>query len=149
MVLKPLGCNPEGNDSLISFFFMFCCSVNAWGCFHHNWKIFIFMSYFWAKIWSITFGHIWEVLDCLISFLCFFIEWVNPWWCFLNFFISREFLGPAHQKSGLKPSGRTSEGSISFDFSNSCQKSSSKIQLKHCFDFIWFFWKHKLKIEFD
>ena len=98
MVLKPLGCNPEGNDSLISFFFMFCWSVNTWGCFHHNWKIFIFMSYFWAKIWSITFGHIWEVLDCLISFLCFFIEWVNPWWCFLNFFISREFLAPHTKK---------------------------------------------------
>ena len=32
---------------------------------------------------------------------------------------------------------------------NSCQKSSSKIQLKHCSDFILFFLKLKSKIEFD
>ena len=139
---------------------MFCCWVNAWRCFHHNLKIFIFRSYFWAKIWSKTFRHIWECLDCLISFLCFFIDWTNSWWCFFKFlliswiflFLGHFYLGPTHRKIGPKPSRRTSEGmgsSISFSFSNSCQKSSSKIQVKLCSDFIWFFWKHKSKIKFD
>ena len=55
-------------DGQISFFLMSCCWVNAWGCFHHNSKIYIFRWYFWPKPWSKTLECIWQGLDCLISF---------------------------------------------------------------------------------
>ena len=61
---------------------MFCCWVNAWGCFHHKLNTFIFRSNFWSANFS---GCIWEGLDCLISFLCFLIDWENPRCCFFKF----------------------------------------------------------------
>ena len=134
--------------------FMFWYWVNAWGCFYHNLKIFIFRLYLWAKLWSKTFERIWEGLDCLISLffmfiyslgkllVMFFSILLTSWICF----ISRAFLCLTHPKIGPKPIGCTSEGmgfSITFNLFFSWGFAL-------IFLLLWlFFWKHKSKIDFD
>ena len=157
MVLKPLGRNTEGKDDWISFIFMFCCWVNSWGCIHHNFKI-VFTSYFGLKfslipgasrkawiVWFLSYVFLWIGQipgDSFFKLLLIF-------WIFL--FLGH-FWAPYTKKLIQNLPGTPHKAWVVQFLStvlNSRQKSSSKIQLKRCPDFILFFWKLKSKIEFD